>query len=143
MPISVGFGTGCSCKLWKPNIYNTTDRSLKLSCDPKPLSNLSCCIHLFLPLGQWIKEIYYDIINTITLMGFLFRKQNHLKRVFLNDLRTSNPYHSSDSSLTAWAHIQEIRVRCVGSAGFNSSGFFKPLQHLAIFFSPTALCDKC
>lgn len=74
-------------------------------------------------------------------MGFPFRKQKHLKRVFLNDPRTSNLYHRSDSSIAAWAYIHEIRVRCVGSKPSNSSGFFKPLQHLAIF-SSAAFCDK-
>lgn len=67
-------------------------------------------------------------------MGFHFRKQKHLKRVFLNDPRTSDPYHRPDSPIPAWVFIQEMRVGCVGSKCFNSfSFFFKPLQQLAIF----------
>jgi len=57
-------------------------------------------------------------------MGFHFRKQKHLKRLFLNDPRTSDPCHRPDSPITAWALVQEIRVPCVGRECFNSYGFF-------------------
>lgn len=73
-------------------------------------------------------------------MDFHFRKQKHLKRVFLNDPRTSDSYHRPDSPITAWAFTQEIRVGCVGNDCFKSFPFFKkPLQNLAIFLTDCIL----
>lgn len=53
-------------------------------------------------------------------MDFHFRKQKNLKRVFLNDPRTSDPYHRSNSPITAWAFIQAVRVGYVGNYCFRS-----------------------
>lgn len=65
-------------------------------------------------------------------VGFHVRKQKHLKRVFLNDSRTSDPYHRPDSPITAWVFVQEIRAGCVKATVSTALAFFKPLQHLAI-----------
>lgn len=66
-------------------------------------------------------------------MGFHFRNQKHLKRVFLNGPSTSDPYHRPDSPITAWAFIQEIRAGCVRSECFNSFGFFWTVTAFGLF----------